>query len=351
MIYSKPEVQFELIRDITAQDDNRLNISWLCEMAGVSRSGYYRWLSSQDVRNRREEEDRKDFDLILSAYNKRGYAKGARGIYMTMQRFSPPVSMNLKKIRRLMKKYGLHCKIRHANPYKKMLKEARSERLPSNTLNREFKQHPPRSVLLTDITYIRKSYEQGFIYLSVIIDAVTMEVLAYALSDNFRLDFVLLTVQKLLADHKSELQTGVLLHSDQGVHYTSIAFEQLLADSNLRQSMSRRGNCWDNAPQESFFGHMKDEVDISSCTCYTEIEEIITDWIDYYNNERYQWNLAKLAPREYYTYCVTGIYPLGGSAPKPPEFIALVSGEGETQDDPGYKEKDEVSSTSPPPQT
>jgi hypothetical protein len=60
---------------------------------------------------------------------------------------------------------------------------------------------------------------------------------------------------------------------------------------------------------------MKDEIDFSSCTCYTEIEGIIADWIDYYNNERYQWNLAKLAPSEYYTYCVTGIYPLGGSAP------------------------------------
>ena len=351
MILSKPEAQFELIKEITAQDDNRLNITWLCEMAGVSRSGYYRWLSAQGVRDRREEEDRRDFDLILSAYQKRGYAKGARGIHMTLLRFSPPVNMNLKKIRRLMKKYGLHCKIRHANPYKKMLEEARSERVPSNTLNREFKQHPPRSVLLTDITYIRKPYEQGFIYLSVIIDAVTMEVLAYTLSKDLKLDFVLLTVQRLLENHKSELQTGVLLHSDQGVHYTSIAFEQLLADSDLRQSMSRRGNCWDNAPQESFFGHMKDEIDFSSCTCYTEIEGIIADWIDYYNNERYQWNLAKLAPSEYYTYCVTGIYPLGGSAPNPPEFIALVSREGEALDVPFCKEKDEVSFTSPPPQT
>jgi len=69
-------------------------------------------------------------------------------------------------------------------------------------------------------------------------------------------------------------------------------------------------NCWDNAPQESFFGHMKDEIDISSCTTFDEIQQVIADWTDYYNNERYQWDLAKLAPTEYYQYQLTGIYPL-----------------------------------------
>ena len=74
--------------------------------------------------------------------------------------------------------------------------------------------------------------------------------------------------------------------------------------------MSRRGNCWDNAPQESFFGHMKDEIDITNCTTFEEVRSIIDDWIDYYNNERYQWQLAKLAPNEYYNYITTGIYPI-----------------------------------------
>ena len=346
MILSKPDAQFALIHDMTVQDGNRLNISWLCEMAGVSRSGYYRWLAAKDTRDKRDKDDRRDFEYILAAYRKRGYAKGARGIHMTMLRFTPPVLMNLKKIRRLMNKYDLHCSIRHANPYKKLLQESHAEKVPDNTVNREFKKYGPRTVLLTDITYIRKPYEDGFVYLSVIIDAVTMEILAYALSDNLKLDFVLLTVQRLLNDHGKELQTGVLLHSDQGVHYTSIAYEELLKNADLRQSMSRRGNCWDNAPQESFFGHMKDEIDISHCSCYDDIEKIIMDWIDYYNNERYQWNLAKLAPSEYYVYCMTGVYPLGGSAPKPPEFIALVSKEGiaafEDNAENKTKEKDET---------
>ena len=103
-----------------------------------------------------------------------------------------------------------------------------------------------------------------------------------------------------------------LIHSDQGCHYTSSSFIQLVNDKELRQSMSRKGNCWDNAPQESFFGHMKDEIDVSECTQYREIKAIIDDWLDYYNNDRYQWQLAKLSPNQYYEYITTGIYPLEG---------------------------------------
>ena len=76
--------------------------------------------------------------------------------------------------------------------------------------------------------------------------------------------------------------------------------------------MSRKGNCWDNAPQESFFGHMKDEIDVSECSKYREVKAIVDDWMDYYNNSRYQWQLAKLSPNEYYEYITTGIYPLEG---------------------------------------
>ena len=90
-----------------------------------------------------------------------------------------------------------------------------------------------------------------------------------------------------------------------------------MKDASLRQSMSRRGNCWDNAPQESFYGHMKDEIDLSSCTAFGEVLAIIDDWMDYYNNERYQWQLAKLSPNEYYEYITTGNYPLCIPAPQP----------------------------------
>lgn len=110
--------------------------------------------------------------------------------------------------------------------------------------------------------------------------------------------------------HGISLQAETLIHSDQGCHYTSYKFIQLIKDSNLRQSMSRRGNCWDNAPQESFFGHMKDEIDLSNCRDFPDVKYKIDDWIDYYNNDRYQWQLAKLSPNEFYQFITTGNYPL-----------------------------------------
>ena len=118
------------------------------------------------------------------------------------------------------------------------------------------------------------------------------------------------TVNQLISKYGISLSTETIIHSDQGCHYTSCSFIQLLKDKNLRQSMSRRGNCWDNAPQESFFGHMKDEIDLSNCEKYEDVKKVIDDWMEYYNNERYQWNLAKLSPNEYYEYIKTGIYPL-----------------------------------------
>ena len=317
MIESLPSTKYELIRNMTARDNNQLNIVWLCEIAGVSRSGYYRWLSAEPMRNKREEQDKADFDLILEAYQFRGYAKGGRGIHMRLLHLEKPVLMNLKKIYRLMNKFGLKCPIRKANPYRRMAKALRTSNIADNILNREFLEHGVRAVLLTDITYIRRR-DGEFSYLSAIKDAGSKEILAYAASPSLEVDFVLETVEMLIRNHGSELKTDTLLHSDQGAHYTSYAFIDLLKNKKLRQSMSRKANCWDNAPQESFFGHMKEELDFSKCVTHEDVEQILEDWIEYYNNDRYQWELAKLSPSEYYRYVSIGNYPLTVPPPNTP---------------------------------
>ncbi|MCL2149845.1 MAG: IS3 family transposase [Dehalococcoidia bacterium] len=124
------------------------------------------------------------------------------------------------------------------------------------------------------------------------------------------MDFVLEAVKALLRDHKCSLDTETLIHSDQGSHYKSIKFIELLRNNGLRQSMSRKDNCWNNAPQESFFGHMKDELNIKHCKTHDDIKHVIGDWVDYYNTKHYKWELAKLSPNEYYDYAFTGRYPL-----------------------------------------
>ena len=225
------DYRFQVIRETQEANDNLLNVSMLCDIAGVSRSGYYRWIKAKDVREARERQDREDFDLVLKAYNQRGYSKGARGIYMCMLHWKPAVVMNLKKIRRLMKKYGLFCPIRKANPYRRMAKAMKTNKVAENVLNREFLQHGPRKVLLTDITYI--PYDGKVCYLSTILDAYTRQILSYVLSDSLEVDFVLETVQQLIREHGISLSSETLIHSDQGCHYTSTSFQSLVKDKNL----------------------------------------------------------------------------------------------------------------------
>ena len=306
----KTSAKYEVIHEIITREDNVQNVKELCQIACVSRSGYYNWVASQEVRESREAYDRQEFELILEAYKYKGYDKGARGIHMRLLHGEEPVLMNIKKIKRLMNKYNLVCPIRKANQARRIAKALKTNSIVKNLLNREFRKYGPRKVLLTDITYI--PYCGIFCYLSVIKDAYTKQVLSYVLSESLEVDFVLITVKLLVKNHGISLDAETIIHSDQGCHYTSKKFRQIIKDVGLRQSMSRKGNCWDNAPQESFFGHMKDEIGdkINKTESFKEVKEIIDDWMNYYNRDRCQWELAKLTPDEYYEYCKTDVYPL-----------------------------------------
>ena len=197
-----------------------------------------------------------------------------------------------------MRKFNIICPIRKANPYRRMMKATREHTVVPNLLKRNFKQHVPGKVLLTDITYMPFSNSK-MAYLSTIKDASTNEILSYHLSERISLDIATTTINKLVKKHKSLLHQDAFIHSDQGCHYTSPIFQRLLKKYKLGQSMSRRGNCWDNAPQESFFGHMKDEIDYKNCVSFNELQKMIDKYITYYNKYRYQWGLKKLTPVQY----------------------------------------------------
>lgn len=197
-----------------------------------------------------------------------------------------------------MKKYGIVCPIRKANPYRRMMKATKEHRVLPNLLKRNFKQETPGKVLLTDITYL--FYGKGKkAYLSTIKDSSTNEILAYHVSDRITLDIVTETLTKLKKNRKVKLAPDAFIHSDQGVHYTSPIFQKKVKKYGLGQSMSRRGNCWDNAPQESFFGHFKDEAYIKPCESLEELKREIKNYMTYYNNYRYQWNLKRMTPVQY----------------------------------------------------
>lgn len=268
-------------------------------MAGVSRSGYYNYFlfESQERRKLKDKKDEAVKEIILKAFHFKNRKKGARQIKMTLGgQFN--IVYNLKRIRRIMKKYGIICPIRKANPYRRMMKATKEHRVVPNLLNRQFKQGVPGKVLLTDITYLH--YGKGMrAYLSAIKDGSTGEILAYHLSDRITLDLATDTLKKLKKNKNFMKAKDALIHSDQGVHYTSPIFQKAVKKLGLRQSMSRRGNCWDNAPQESFFGHFKDEASIKACTTLDELKKEIKQYMIYYNHYRYQWNLKKMTPVQY----------------------------------------------------
>jgi transposase InsO family protein len=292
----QPALIFGIIKDVIVKHNLEGVTKHLCESAGVSRSGYYHYINTQNLRDKRHQQDLEDMKLIELAYQMNKHDKGSRSIYMTLKN-KLKVTMNRKKIQRLMRKFGLRCPVRAANPYKRIAKATKEHRTVPNLLNRNFKDGNPGQILLTDITYI--PFKGGFAYLSVIKDSVTNEILAHYLSNNIKLDIATKTIQLLMMKHRNYLDSNAYIHSDQGVHYTSPKFQKLLKDSNLGQSMSRKGNCWDNAPMESFFGHMKDELDLKQCHTFKDLAIMIDNYMHYYNNERYQWNLKKLTPVMY----------------------------------------------------
>lgn len=255
----------------------------LCELAGVSRSGYYKWLANAD----QPDKDYEDY-LNIKAVFDRGKGKyGWRNIKMRLP------DMNHKKIQRIMRKYGLRAKVRKRNPYRDAHKKTMEHRTFPNKLKREFSQSVPFTVFCTDITYI--PFLQGFVYLSVVKDVATGEAVAWKASLRIDMALVLETIKGIPFDRCE----NALIHSDQGFHYTNPSFIAAVKELKMIQSMSGKGSCIDNAPIESFFGHMKDELDYRSCGTFEELCSKIEEYMTYYNYERKQWTRGKMTPVEY----------------------------------------------------
>jgi putative transposase len=270
------------------------DVGLACAFTRVSRSGYYRWLQTAD----KQDPDHEDYLLIKELYDKGRGKYGHRTITMKLVR-DKQITMNHKKVLRIMNKYELVAKVRRKNPYKMIMKKTQEHRTCDNILAREFKQLVPLRILCTDITYLWVNHR--FAYLSVIKDIASREIVAWSLSWYIDMNLVLETVNGLKqnAESNSWPLENVLLHSDQGFHYTNPNYISEIKKLKIRQSMSRKGNCIDNSPMESFFGHFKDEVDYKDCKTFEELKQMVKEYIDYYNLERQQWELKKMTPVEY----------------------------------------------------
>lgn len=255
-----------------------------CDIARVSPSGYYRWKAKRAF----PDKDEGGHQAIRDIFERGKGRWGVRSIEMRLD--EEGIHMNHKKISRIMQKYHLVTKVRRKNPYKMAMKRTEEHRSCPNRLNRQFRQQTPFQIFCTDITYLPFNHRFG--YLSVVKDISSGEAVAWNLSSHIDMELVSGTLRKLP-------QNTAMIHSDQGVHYTNPEYRTMLKKRGMIQSMSRKGRCTDNAPIESFFGHMKDEIDSNSCRTFEELEEMIEEYMHYYNTERKQWNRKKMTPVEY----------------------------------------------------
>lgn len=271
---------------ITQQPD--LCLSRLCIQAAVSSSGYYYWHARRAIPPIATIDE--EWVQIIFAHKKR--KAGARTIKMVLQR-QFWVNLNLKKIRRIMRKFNLQTIIRRRNKYKQGWVSGEEHRISPNILGRQFNVEKEDTVYSTDITYL--DYGKGNrAYLSAVKDLAVKDIVHHTVSSSANLNVAI----KGLEDLFSKKPKHLIMHSDQGCHYTSKTYRDLLAKWDVTQSMSRKGNCLDNAPIESFFGHLKDEADLQSCHTFEELVAEIDRYINYYNNERPQWGLKGKTPAE-----------------------------------------------------
>ena len=196
-----------------------------------------------------------------------------------------------------MRKYHLLAKVRRYNPYKQIQKATREHSIAPNLVNHEFWWLLPYTRLGTDITYLRLNGRWS--YLSMIKDMASGEILSHALSQNLELTVVQRTLERLEDACQNQELIWAYLHSDQWFHYTHPSFSARLKKMGCIQSMSRKWNCLDNAPTESFFGHMKDELEYTHCKTFSELQEYCDEYIHYYNNDRLQWTRKKMTPVQY----------------------------------------------------
>lgn len=263
-------------------------INELCKLFGVSRSGYYAYLKRQGT-----DRDKPVKDLIQAVYKKYDGKYGYRQTQLFLLQ-DHGVWVNHKRVLRLMQEMGLRSRIRRK--YRSYYTSSVGRRVSENVLQRNFKADVPNQKWVTDITQFRVA--DTWLYLSAIKDLFNNEIVAYRMGVRNDNQLVLRTFEK--AFEKTKDVTGLIVHSDQGFQYTSYAYHDMLQKVGAQTSMSRRGNCYDNASMESFFSHLKTEglypYDIRSLD---EAQRRIEEYVDFYNESRPQRKLKKLTPVEF----------------------------------------------------
>lgn len=282
--------KFEIIDSMK----DKYSIKLLCKVANASRSGYYAWKHRKQIDKHKELKEK-----ILNVYNKSKQVYGYRRIKVALKK-EYGLIINHKKIKRLMKQLNIKSKIRRRKFRYPIYKKIDRSNIEPNILNRNFTTTNINQKWVTDITYLYYGKNRNKAYLSALMDLHNNEIISYKLSTNLGLEFVIDTITEAFSREKGRDLSKLIIHSDQGFHYTSILYKKLLRDNNVTQSMSRKGNCYDNACIENFFGHLKSElIHLSFFETKENLFRAVDEYIYWYNNHRFQSVLKNHTPIEY----------------------------------------------------
>lgn len=266
----------------------KYTVTAILSALGVARSTYYRWTKTP-IKLMSEAEI-----AITTLCQENKYRYGHRKITKLLQKIYS-IKLHRNTVQRIMQKLNLQCRVK---PKRRWKSQGETIIIAPNLLKRDFIASKPNEKWVTDITYIQ--YGSYTLYLSTILDLYNNEIVAYRLYDHQQTPLVIDTLKAALEARGNP--KGVIIHSDQGSVYTSYAYQHLVKEMNLVSSMSRRGNCWDNAVIESFHSNIKSEefqyVKYNSLSIQ-EVRNRVDQFMKHYNEERIQEKLGYQSPIEF----------------------------------------------------
>ena len=283
-------MKFSFIAAENASAD-QFDVKFMCRELAVSTSGYYAY--RQRGISQRQRDDLALVPLIHEEFEKHPRGCGSRMIRGALRHRGHAVGRN--RVVRLMAEEKLRHRLKRR--FVRSTKSRRDEDYASNVLDRHFDVGEPNKVWAGDITYIHT--RRGWAYLAAILDIGSRKVVGWHVAPNMEEDLVLRALQQAI--DQRELPRGLIHHSDRGTQYTAKAYQQLLADNDIVCSMSRRGNCWDNACVESFFSTIKRELPNDHVfEDWREVEGAVFEYVDaFYNTRRPHSALDYVTPNTY----------------------------------------------------
>ena len=270
----RPKVKYHVIY----MNRDRYAISTMCKFFEVSRSGYYDYIKRMDS----PAFDSEIAEVIRQIQESSDKTYGYRRVWKVLK--GKNIHRNPKTILRIMRKYELLSEIRRKRKWRQMGQQLHKY---ENLLNRRFTADQPNRKWVTDISYIQT--RQGTLYLSIIRDLYDNSIVAYKTGTAQTVNLVLDTIRLAMKQEKKKVTAELQLHSDQGFQYCSHAYFKLTQEYGITPSMSRRGNCYDNAMAENFFSIIKTEcIYRHKPTTFDEARELIDNYIYFYNHQRIQ---------------------------------------------------------------